>query len=258
MRISARSLLRLTGILAAAAALLAVGTVVQPVQAGGTSSVTLSPASPSVAAGADLNLQVNISNVTATNGLGAYEFILSFNPNVLEFDSFANGAFLGSTGRSVSCLPARTDVDGDTTEDPGFVRIACATLAPEPAGPAGGGVLATVTLNTSCAGNSIITFSKVNLSDPLGEDIPPMNTSGANATVTGSPPCGSGGVVGDSNCNGTVNAIDAALVLQHDAGLLGTIPCANLADANQNGTVNAIDATLILQFDAGFLEQLPP
>lgn len=258
MRISARSLLRFAGITVMATALLFAASGGQPAQAGGTSNVTISPVSPSVAAGADINIQVNIANVTDPDGLGAYEFILSFDPNVLEFDSFANGAFLGSTGRGVTCLPARLDVDGDTTVDPGFVRIGCATLAFEPAGPTGGGTLATVTLNTTCAGTSIIAFTKVNLSDPLGNDIPPANTSGASATVTGSPPCSGGGLVGDSNCNGTVNSIDAALVLQKDAGLLNTIPCANLADANQNGSVNAIDATLILQYDAGFLAHLPP
>jgi hypothetical protein len=63
---------------------------------------------------------------------------------------------------------------------------------------------------------------------------------------------------GDANCNGAVNAIDAAIVLQFDAGLLGAIPCEDNADANQNGTVNTIDAALILQFDAGLLGQLPP
>ena len=65
-------------------------------------------------------------------------------------------------------------------------------------------------------------------------------------------------LVGDANCDDRVNAIDAAIVLQHDGGLLQTIPCADNADANQNGTVNAIDAALILQYDAGLLGQLPP
>jgi len=63
---------------------------------------------------------------------------------------------------------------------------------------------------------------------------------------------------GDANCSGSVNAIDAAIVLQFDAGLLGAIPCADNADVNQNGTVNTIDAALILQYDAGLLGQLPP
>ncbi len=81
----------------------------------------------------------------------------------------------------------------------------------------------------------------------------PTPTTGP-PTVTPTP----GGLSGDADCNGTVNAIDAAFVLQFGAGLLGDIPCANLADANDDGTVTAIDAALILQFVAGFVGTLPP
>jgi hypothetical protein len=55
-----------------------------------------------------------------------------------------------------------------------------------------------------------------------------------------------------------VNALDAALILQFSAGLLGSLPCQISADANEDGTVNALDAALILQFSAGLLSSLPP
>ena len=61
---------------------------------------------------------------------------------------------------------------------------------------------------------------------------------------------------GDANKDGSINPIDAALVLQHSAGLLPSIN--QNADANANGQVNAIDATLILQYVAGLLDSLPP
>jgi hypothetical protein len=64
------------------------------------------------------------------------------------------------------------------------------------------------------------------------------------------------GLAGDANKSGAVDSIDAAIVLQYAAGLVGTIN--PNADANQNGDTNAIDATLILQYVAGLLEQLPP
>ena len=61
---------------------------------------------------------------------------------------------------------------------------------------------------------------------------------------------------GDANCDGTVNSIDAALVLQFNAGLLGSLPCRG--DVNGDGKVTSIDAALILQFAAGLLDSLPP
>ncbi len=72
------------------------------------------------------------------------------------------------------------------------------------------------------------------------------------ATPTPTP----GGLIGDANKDGTVNSVDAALVLQYSAGLIGSIN--PRADANQDGTVNAIDATLILQYVAGLISHLPP
>ena len=69
---------------------------------------------------------------------------------------------------------------------------------------------------------------------------------------------GPSGPVGDVNCDETVNAIDATLVLQLVAGLVGSLSCEQNADTNADGSVNSIDATLILQFVAGFLTSLPP
>lgn len=76
----------------------------------------------------------------------------------------------------------------------------------------------------------------------------------AEATPTVPPPDSTG----DVNCNGSIDSIDAALVLQLVAGLIGTLPCQENADANADGTTNSIDAALILQYSAGLLQTLPP
>jgi hypothetical protein len=55
-----------------------------------------------------------------------------------------------------------------------------------------------------------------------------------------------------------VNAIDAALILQFAAGLIGSLPCGQNADVNGDGNVDAIDAALILQYAAGLIPSLPP
>ena len=62
---------------------------------------------------------------------------------------------------------------------------------------------------------------------------------------------------GDVNCNGSVNSIDAALVLQFIVGLTPSLNCQADADVNENGDVNSIDAAIILQFVAGLIPGLP-
>jgi hypothetical protein len=62
---------------------------------------------------------------------------------------------------------------------------------------------------------------------------------------------------GDVNCDGRVNAIDAAYVLQYSAGLISGLPCQTKADVNQDGHINSIDAALILQYGAALLGHLP-
>jgi len=80
----------------------------------------------------------------------------------------------------------------------------------------------------------------------------PTNTSpGPTTTATATSP---GGVlIGDVNCDGLVNAIDALFVLQFIAGLLPAFPCPDAADVDGSGAVTAIDAALILQHAAGLI-----
>jgi hypothetical protein len=66
-----------------------------------------------------------------------------------------------------------------------------------------------------------------------------------------------GDTPGDANCDGFVTPVDAQLVLQLTAGLIGSVPCPLNADANGNGTISPIDAQLILQLTAGIIDGLP-
>ena len=79
---------------------------------------------------------------------------------------------------------------------------------------------------------------------------------GDKVTATPTPTPGPHTAIGDVDCDGVVDAIDAALVLQFEAGLLGELGCAAAGDVNGDGEVNSIDAALVLQFHAGLLGSL--
>ena len=65
--------------------------------------------------------------------------------------------------------------------------------------------------------------------------------------------------LGDGNCDGYVNAIDALLILQYSAGLQSVpelappLICPKQADVNGDGRITAVDAALVLQYTAGLI-----
>jgi hypothetical protein len=88
--------------------------------------------------------------------------------------------------------------------------------------------------------------------------VPPAATSTRTPTRTRTATATAGaGLTGDANCDGHVNSLDAAVVLQYSAGLLGSLHCAAGADANHDGHVNSLDGALILQYSAGLLNHFP-
>ena len=81
----------------------------------------------------------------------------------------------------------------------------------------------------------------------------PTNTPIPTATHTPSPtprPV----LRGDATCDGLINAVDALFILQFFAALLPILPCHQNADVNGSGVVDVIDAALILQLEAGFID----
>jgi hypothetical protein len=63
---------------------------------------------------------------------------------------------------------------------------------------------------------------------------------------------------GDANCDGTVTAADAALILRAIVGLSELSPCGVLnADVDSDLEVTAADAAAILRFVVGLIEALP-
>ncbi|MGB6896753.1 MAG: cohesin domain-containing protein [Dehalococcoidia bacterium] len=95
--------------------------------------------------------------------LGAFQLEMVFDSSILRFVEVAEGPFLGSSGRTVQCLPP--------VAAEGLVRFVCVTLGETPEGPEGSGVLATITFEPLSAGSSDLQFQKLILADPPGEPI---------------------------------------------------------------------------------------
>ena len=66
------------------------------------------------------------------------------------------------------------------------------------------------------------------------------------------------GLLGDANGDGTVNAVDAMLVLQYYTGANdGSELKLDLCDVDGNGAVNSLDAMYILQYYTGAIDKFP-
>jgi hypothetical protein len=141
---------------------------------GGT-LVLVDPSSQEVPVGADLTVDISIERVV---NLGSYEWLLTFDPAIVEFVSVSNADFLESSGRTLGIC--------STILDTGSVRFGCATTGPTPPGPNGAGVLSTLTFSALATGTSPLHLDpeRVQLSDPLAENIPTALQDGAVTVVT--------------------------------------------------------------------------
>ncbi len=84
----------------------------------------------------------------------------------------------------------------------------------------------------------------------------PTYTPTFTPTPTRTPTPTPRGLPGDVNCRGRVDAIDATLILQLDAGIVSSLLCQRNGDVNHDGRVNALDAAIVLQYVAGIIPSL--
>ncbi|MCH8993406.1 MAG: hypothetical protein IH959_00355 [Chloroflexi bacterium] len=87
---------------------------------------------------------------------------------------------------------------------------------------------------------------------PTDTPIPPTETAvpPPTATPTDTKLCG------DVNEDGSVNAVDASLVLQLKAGIISSLTNEASADVNGDGEITSVDAALILQLEGGLISSL--
>ena len=207
--------------------------------------------------GAPDNVSAQVSTMTCEireNGVFKANLYLMSNGGLAAAGISAHVLYTGVT----------TDERGDSVWDgctfeavgtgPGYENTGC-VIGLTPAQPMQFvGLVATFTFTCSADGSVAIGHGEGETA--ILNDVPQEHREAGADMLTIDCQEGLPGVAGDSDCNGTVNSIDAALILQNGAGLLANIPCATDADANGDGTVNSIDAALVLQVSAGLLDEL--
>ena len=80
----------------------------------------------------------------------------------------------------------------------------------------------------------------------------PTPTSTATPTLTP----GVSSAPGDVNCDGSVDPVDAVLILQLAARLITGLECPDSGDVNRDDSTDALDAALVLQFSAQLIDAL--
>ena len=149
-------------------ALCAIGAIVlvavgaSPLLALGTVNMRVDPVTRAVPVNGTFTVDIvaDVSPEMDTNGLGAYEFDLVYDPNYLEVDSVGDAGGLGSTSRTVSGL-------GPNIDNPnGRTTFAAYSSPPEDvSGPGTTVVLATVTLRAKRAGVTTLTLENALMAD---------------------------------------------------------------------------------------------
>ncbi len=158
-------------------------------------------------------------------------------------------------GVSSPLTATATDADGNTSEFSANLTVtgnAACTPTSTPTNTATATVTGTPPTETpTVTATPTVTPTPTVTLTPTETPIPPTATNTPTRTATPiAKDCG------DVNDDGQVNSIDAALILQLEAGLVSSLANMPSADVNNDGPVNSVDAALILQKVAALISSL--
>lgn len=154
--------------------LLAWGSTVTATRAQSQAAVKLEPQSVQAATGTSVELQVAIESV---QNLGAFQFTLVYDPDLVEVRAISVGDFPASTGRNVNPLGPKIEA--------GRALFGAFSFG-NAAGPEGDGALAVVTLAAKKPGTSELRLEDVQVVDVAGNRIPTQVEDGS-IRITGTP-----------------------------------------------------------------------
>ena len=175
-----------------------------------------------VSVGEKFTATLRVSDVRELSGA---QFILAFNPAVLEVADVNEGAFLSQDGSRTFFQVTKIDNVGGELSGIRLARL-------RQSGVSGSGVLLQVVFRVKGAGNSGLMLRDVKLGNASGGQIPP-NVS--VATVRASP-------VPDVTGDGRVDILDLVLVSRH-FGPASAAPAG--VDINGDGAVDILDLILL-------------
>ena len=240
----------------------------------------------STTAGGTVTIDVTVEGIPAvdtkgttepaddTGGIIGFTFSLVFDPVPLSITSSDPVSYLLGSNAGSNVFSFDEPVP-DPFEDNYFLASNADFGTPPGATESGSGVLDRITIEVDAAAADglypLYLFDAVHLDAKSINRLAPA-LYGANIAV-GSAVCAAPappppGIVGDVDCTGTVNAIDALKVLRNNAGLLvaQTEPCTDvgistvanetspvprhIGDVDCSGAVNAIDALKVLRKNA--------